>query len=201
MSPMTINKKKARQYSLGPFIFYFFLANIVIKIVQQGTRLDLIAYLFIVILFGALMWLSEHQKKKIIIGGIYSTKDEDGYGICKVLDAYDEVVHMCIYENTFQKRPTHVDPKELKVGAVNMEAILKGEKWKLSIMHIPMSKEGFYKMEPLLIMKTFLKADELEGYNSWLASMLEKALEKQTREKLTPPPPPPLLISSGPFRM
>jgi len=98
------------------------------------------------------------------VGGIYSTADsKGGYRIVKLLAREDGVCHVRVYKQKFQTRPTTVDVGSLSLGQA-------GDPDGFGMGHIPMREAGFLEWQPVLIIKTTVTPDELEGYKIWKES-------------------------------
>jgi len=93
-------------------------------------------------------------------GEIYSIEDEKGFKIAKVLTVDEKAVHVRLYKNVFPQRPTQVDPKSLTLGKAD-------DPDGFSIGHLPLSKSLFASWHPVLIMRTTVSEEELEGYREW----------------------------------
>ncbi|MEY4199833.1 MAG: hypothetical protein RLZZ265_1573 [Verrucomicrobiota bacterium] len=98
------------------------------------------------------------------VGGIYSTADgKGGYGVVKLLAHGDGICHVRIYKQKFPSRPTTVDVGSLSLGK-------PGDPDGFGMGHIPMREAGFLESQPVLITKTTVTPDELEGYKIWKES-------------------------------
>jgi hypothetical protein len=90
------------------------------------------------------------------VGGLYLTKDESGiHSIYKIIAIDDFAIHLRMYADKFQNKPTQVSSKNLKV----------------TIGHIPMDAEGFLAENPELLIIENVTNSELEGYNIYLQEM------------------------------
>jgi hypothetical protein len=100
-------------------------------------------------------------QQDFIPGGIYSFEDGAGkYGVAKVLVVEPEAVHVRLYKNIFDTRPSEIDPTTLSLGSV-----LTDEEF--GIGHLPLAREGFANWRPVLIMQTTVTKEELVGYELW----------------------------------
>jgi len=103
--------------------------------------------------------------QSIQVGGLYTTRDEDGtWRVMKVLALDEAAVHLRSYANKFREQPKDVDPAVLTLGGLNDPA-------GFGIGHFPLAKEGFFKDKPVLIKVVPVKEEELEGYKLYLESM------------------------------
>ena len=93
-------------------------------------------------------------------GDVYSVAGEHDYGVVKVLAVDPDVVHLRLYKNRFPQRPKTVKLNTLTIGTVDD---MDGP----GVGHAPISKAAFEKWQPVLVTRTKLTADELEGYNLW----------------------------------
>jgi hypothetical protein len=104
------------------------------------------------------------QKQDWAEGGLYSVEAEGGrFAVAKILKLDDGGVHIRMYSNRFDARPTDVDPATLYMAALNHNP---GEH--PGIGHIPISRASFQSLNPLLIKVAAVDAAELAGYNVWL---------------------------------
>jgi hypothetical protein len=89
-----------------------------------------------------------------IEGGIYVTEDVTsevpGYRLMKILKVEADAVHVRLYSDDFQTKPTG-EPTHMTVG----------------IGHMPISREQFWRWEPEFIEVSSVSAEELEGYEIW----------------------------------
>jgi len=98
---------------------------------------------------------------KLEIGGIYSIDNGDGhYGVAKLLAYGDGICHVRIYAQKFESRPATVDVSTLSLGKV-------GSPGGVGLGHLPLREAGFLRWKPVLIIKTAVNPDELDGYNIW----------------------------------
>jgi hypothetical protein len=98
------------------------------------------------------------------VGGVYSTADgKGGYGVVKLLAHENGLCHVRVYKQKFQARPATVDVDSLTLGK-------PGDPGGFGMGHIPMREAGFLGWQPVLIIKTAVTPDELEGYKIWKES-------------------------------
>jgi hypothetical protein len=98
---------------------------------------------------------------KLEVGGIYSINNGDGhYGVAKLLAYGDGICHVRIYAQKFDSRPVTVDASSLSLG--KFDAPGGG-----GLGHLPLREAGFLQWKPVLITKTAVAPDELDGYNMW----------------------------------
>lgn len=103
--------------------------------------------------------------REITVGGLYASRDDDGkYRISKVLVVDEFAVHLRSYANRFDTLPQDLDPAVLSLGGI-------GDPDGFGIGHFPLAKEGFWNDNPVLIKKTAVNEDELEGYKLYLEAM------------------------------
>ncbi|HKP51606.1 MAG TPA: hypothetical protein VJ183_03035 [Chloroflexia bacterium] len=101
------------------------------------------------------------MQQDFIPGGIYSIEDGTGkYGVAKVLVVEPEAVHVRVYKNKFEVRPSEIDTTTLSLGSVLTDA-------EFGIGHLPLAKEGFGNWHPVLILQTPVNEEELVGYKLW----------------------------------
>jgi hypothetical protein len=97
----------------------------------------------------------------MIEGGIYSTDSGDGkFGVVKILKLEPGTVHVRVYKNKFASRPTTIKVEELSLGSIK-------DKDGFGMGHLPIGENDFKAWKPVLLLKTEVKAEELEGYNLW----------------------------------
>ena len=75
----------------------------------------------------------------------------------------DGICHVRLYKQKFQSRPTTIDVSSLSLGKPND---LDG----FGIGHIPMREAGFFYLQPVLITKSTVTPEELDGYKIWKES-------------------------------
>lgn len=116
-----------------------------------------------VILVGIVVILFACRKASdaLEVGGIYSTDDGKGrYGIVKLLAYGDGICHLRLYKQKYSVRPTTIDVASLSLGKV-------GDPEGFGMGHMPLREAGFRAWRPVLITKTTVTSDELEGYDIW----------------------------------
>ena len=96
-----------------------------------------------------------------VIGGIYTINNGDGsFGVVKVLVVDSKLVHVMVYKNKWETRPTSVDTSTLSLGSIT-------DKDGFGIAHLPLSRETFDKWQPVLVSQQTVSGEELDGYNEW----------------------------------
>ena len=94
-------------------------------------------------------------------GGVYSIDNGDGkFGVVKILKLEPGIVHVRVYKNKFATRPTTINLDELSLGSIK-------DKDGFGMGHLPISEKDFNGWKAVVLTKTEVKADELEGYNLW----------------------------------
>jgi hypothetical protein len=107
------------------------------------------------------------QQGEIIVGGLYAAANDDGsVSIWKVLAVDGNAVSLRKYSNKFNEPPLRVDPASLTIG-MDMEAFLRGDDGALGIGHLPLARDGFWEMTPVLVQVEPVVEEELEGYRMW----------------------------------
>jgi hypothetical protein len=96
-------------------------------------------------------------------GEIYSVQDEKGYKVAKVLAVDSTVVHIRLYKNVFPERPRSVDVTTLTLGTIH-------DADGFGIGHLPVTARTFSSWLPVLITRTTVAQEELEGYEEWKKS-------------------------------
>ena len=98
---------------------------------------------------------------KLEAGGIYSINNGDGhFGVAKLLAYGDGICHVRIYAQKFESRPTTIDVSTLSLGKIDDP---NGG----GLGHLPLREAGFLQWQPMLITKTAVTPDELDGYKMW----------------------------------
>jgi len=93
-------------------------------------------------------------------GGYYSIVDGDQFAIAKVLRLEPDKVHVRIYKEHFAQRPAHIDPARLTLGTIH-------DSDGFGMSHLPLTRERFYRSEPVFITESPVTANELKGYELW----------------------------------
>ena len=101
------------------------------------------------------------DETKIRAGSICTVEDGDGkFGVVKVLVIDQQVAHIKIYKNKYDKRPSKIDIRALSLGSIN-------DKDGFGIGHVPMEKKGFDNWKPIPIGYEEVTKEDLEGYEIW----------------------------------
>lgn len=93
------------------------------------------------------------------VGGIYTVWSRNSYGAIKILHVDEGGIHIRLYGQTWEERPTEMDPTILTVEGPFEETGAIG--------HMPVSKRGVLRMGPKHAAQTEVSEDELDGYRSW----------------------------------
>jgi|ERR1051326_6874874 hypothetical protein len=94
-------------------------------------------------------------------GDIYSVDTgEEKFRVVKVLVVEPPYIHVRMYQNRFDKRPSKIDTKELTIGDQNSEG---GP----GVGSIPLPLDNFKEWEPELITNEKVTEEELQGYKVW----------------------------------
>ena len=78
----------------------------------------------------------------------------------KVLVVDDEAVHIRVYKERFEHRPSAVDPDRLTLGSID-------DTDGFGVGHLPLAREEFMRWEPELLGTAEVDDEELEGYRMW----------------------------------
>ncbi len=115
-------------------------------------------------------------------GDLCSIDSGDGsYGVVKILKLEDGIAHLRLYANSYEQRPTEVDPASLTLGTIHDESFGLG--------HMPVAEEEFLATwRPEVVGHTELEPDELEGYEIWRGAAEEG--EAGVWGGVEPEPPP-----------
>jgi hypothetical protein len=112
---------------------------------------------------GALSSLVGCTRPDVREGALYTTKETDGsYGIIKVLKTDDGGVHLRVYSNRFEARPTSVRESDLYMAGMDRKA---GEE--LGMGHAPISWRSFRTWGAEFVQVSSVAESELEGYRMW----------------------------------
>jgi hypothetical protein len=96
-------------------------------------------------------------------GEIYSVQDRDGYKVAKILAVDSMAVHVRLYKNAFPDRPRSVDVNTLTLGSIH-------DADGFGIGHLPVTAATFSSWLPVLVARTAVTQEELEGYEEWKKS-------------------------------
>jgi hypothetical protein len=98
------------------------------------------------------------------IGGLYSVRDsERGFRVAKVLAIDPGVVSIRMYKQTFDQRPSNIDPAKLSLGSIN-------DADGFGMGHLPLDPTTFSSWDPQFLLRSSLTDEELEGYRMWKES-------------------------------
>jgi len=124
----------------------------------------IIAALVVVGIAVVVFFASRKSSDALEVGGIYSTDDGKGrYGIVKLLVHADGICHVRVYKQKFPARPATIDLASLSLGK-------PGDPDGFGMGHIPLLEAGFLEEKPVLISKSTVTPEELEGYKIWKES-------------------------------
>ena len=123
------------------------------------TKFIIIA--LVVVGIATVMIACRKSSAKLEVGGLYSINNGDGrFGVAKLLAYGDGICHVRIYAQKFESRPTTIEVSTLSLGKIDDP---NGG----GLGHLPLRKAGFLAWQPMLIAKTTITPDELDGYNMW----------------------------------
>lgn len=94
------------------------------------------------------------------VGGVYSVWTQGCYRATKLLSTDDGGLHLRVYGNSWEERPTHIEPTQL-----TLESTVENSR--RAIGHLPMVRASFLAMGPRFVIKTAVEESELEGYRMW----------------------------------
>jgi hypothetical protein len=97
------------------------------------------------------------------VGGIYSIRDERGFSVVKILALDPDIVHVRMYKNKFESRPSQVNVASLVLGSIQ-------DPDGFGIGHMPVARNTFNNWAPVLMTRTAVTEDELVGYEEWKKS-------------------------------
>ena len=99
---------------------------------------------------------SASLQTELKVGGLYLSKNENGkYSVSKIIAMDNFAIHVRMYADEFQTKPTELSSTNLKV----------------LIGHAPMDAKGFLAENPELLKVEDVKDSELEGYKMYLEEM------------------------------
>ena len=117
--------------------------------------------LYALVILISIVIMSCVSQPKIKVGSICTLEDGDGkFGIVKVLVIEDEIIHLKIYKNKYDKRPSKIDLRTLSIGSMH-------DKDGVGVGHSPFDKIGFYGWKPVEIAFETVTKDDLIGYEIW----------------------------------
>ena len=96
-------------------------------------------------------------------GEFYSVQDRAGYKVAKILAVDSRVVHVRLYKNYFSDRPQTVNINTLTLGSIH-------DADGFGVGHLPVTAATFSSWLPMLITRTAVTQEELEGYEEWKKS-------------------------------
>ncbi len=118
-------------------------------------------FTFFLFIFLSIAVLSCSSQSKIKAGSICTVENGDGkFGIVKILVIEDEIVHVKIYKNKYDKRPSKIDIKTLGIGSMY-------DKDGYGVGHTPLDKKGFFDWKPIEVGFEPVTKDDLIGYEIW----------------------------------
>ena len=106
----------------------------------------------------------------LVPGALYSISGSvpHTFQVMKVLAVDDFGVHVCLYSNAFEHRPTTVAPDLLDTSPfISLAPEDAGCEWPLSVGHLPLQAATFVGMRPVYITRQDVTPDELEEYQDW----------------------------------
>ncbi|HVZ18262.1 MAG TPA: hypothetical protein VG897_14165 [Terriglobales bacterium] len=113
---------------------------------------------------GLLTFLLGCSRHQLVEGGLYYTSGENGgFSLLKILKLDGGGVHVRLYSNHFVAPPTKVDESTLYMAGMDRKP---GEQ--LGMGHAPISKRSFAAWKAVFIQQSTVKEVELEGYKMWL---------------------------------
>jgi hypothetical protein len=94
-------------------------------------------------------------------GGVYSIDNGDGkFGVVKILKVEPGIVHVRVYKNKYSARPSTIKLDDLSMGSIK-------DKDGFGMGHLPISEKDFTGWKAVLLTKTEVKDEELDGYRLW----------------------------------
>jgi hypothetical protein len=126
------------------------------------TIWTILAVILAIVLIARIIYSSIRRQTTpdLVTGGLYSFNAENGrFGVAKILVLESGVVHITVYKNKFNERPTQIDTSILSVGTM-----LEKE---FGIVHVPITRKDFLGWGPELILQQTVTKEELVGYEYW----------------------------------
>jgi hypothetical protein len=127
------------------------------------NRVVLILGALAVVLIAIAIVTSKKARVQNNPGEIYSVQDRNGYKVVKILAVDSRAVHVRIYKNYSSHRPQSVDVNMLTLGSVY-------DADGFGVGHLPLPTTTFSSWLPMLISRTTVTQEELEGYEEWKKS-------------------------------
>ena len=128
---------------------------------MDKTRL--IAAGIALVLLLSFMILRRKSQPEYAQGEIYSVQSGKGYQIVKILAVDSSAIHLRLYKNAFPERPVHVDLNTLTLGRID-------DPDGFGVGHLPLSRSALFAWHPVLVSRTTVTQEELEGYEEWKKS-------------------------------
>jgi hypothetical protein len=102
-------------------------------------------------------------QERLIEGGLYSTRNENGsYSVLKVLRLDPQGVHVRMYSNQFAQHPSKLDESTLYMVGMDRKP-----NESLGMGHAPISRASFASWGARFIKFAPVRQEELEGYEMW----------------------------------
>jgi hypothetical protein len=103
------------------------------------------------------------------VGALFSVVGTNGrFGVVKLLRSEFRGVHVRVYSNEFDERPTTVPEAELELRGIDFERVATGGiPDSFGIGHLPLSHASFAGWKPEFIKMALVDPDELLGYGEW----------------------------------
>ena len=113
-------------------------------------------------LFAALgAFVCGAESEPVRAGALYSVDAGHGYiQVAKVLATDATGVHIRLYRNRFEVRPTSVEFSSLQIGSIH-------DKGGFGIGHMPLTHRAFAAWEPVFLTSSAVTDDELDGFREW----------------------------------
>lgn len=109
----------------------------------------------------SILSLSCSNSSKIQAGSICTVENGDGkFGVVKILVVENEIMHVKIFKNIYDKRPSKVDKITLTIGSMY-------DTDGFGVGHTPLDKKAFYNWKPKVVDFETVTKDELIGYEIW----------------------------------
>jgi len=109
--------------------------------------------------------VADSDVNRIVIGGLYATKWDDGsFRIVKVLALDQHAAHLRLYAETFDEFPNNASSDQLTLG----NALDGGP---VGMGHFPIQIAGFFNEDRKFIKEEEVMESELKGYRLYLQSI------------------------------
>jgi hypothetical protein len=114
----------------------------------------------------ALIWYIGQRERDAAweLGGLSTVRDsEHGFRVVKILAIDPGVVSIRMYKQSFEKRPSGIDPSALTLGPID-------DADGFGVGHLPLDVPTFSSWAPQFVLRSTVTDEELEGDRMWQES-------------------------------